>query len=466
MHVLEAIGPIDGRYRNRHTAPLAEHLSEQALIRKRVLLESEYFVSLSQCDGVPMRQLTADEEAMILSLAGNLTLEQAEIIKQIEVKGWGDFKKTDHDVKAAELWMRHVLGQTSLAGLLEWLHFALTSEDINNLSYAMMLTGGISVLMPKLEDVIGFLDSWADVHAADAMMSRTHGQPATPTTFGKEMRSFAERLRRQINQLKSFRLLVKLNGASGNYNAHVAALPEVDWIDFGRNFINNLAEKHNCPFEINLHTAQIEPHDNYSELFAILGRINTILIDFCQDMWRYVSDGWIVLVPEEGAAGSSTMPNKVNPIHLENAEGNAIVANWMFEGYARVLPISRLQRHLSDSTIIRTFGVAFGHTLVAYRMALTGLSRMRPDVVRMKHVLAQNPEVIAEAYQTILRRHGYPDPYEAVKKLTRGVRVTIDELHRFAEQLEVSDEVRQQLKDVLPTNYLGLAKLLAETKAA
>ncbi len=465
MHALEAIGPIDGRYR-RHTEPLAEHFSEQALIKKRVLLEAEYFIALAGCDGVPMRKLAPHEHAAIMSLPTNLSLADCEIIKQIETKGWNSIKKTDHDVKAVELWMRHVLAQNSLNDLLEWLHFALTSEDINNLSYAMMLTGGIRTLLPKLEDVLGFLDSWAQLHAADAMMARTHGQPATPTTFGKEMRIFAERLHRQIEQLRTFRLLVKLNGASGNYNAHFIALPNVDWVDFSRKFIEHIGHEYSCRFDVNLHTTQIEPHDNYAELSHLLARINTILIDFCQDMWQYVSDKWIVLLPEEGAAGSSTMPNKINPIQLENAEGNAQVANSMFEGYARTLPISRRQRHLSDSTIIRTFGVAFGHTLVAYRMVLTGLGRMRPDVLRMKQVLSRHPEVVAEAYQTILRRHGYPDPYEALKKLTRGVKVTLEDLQRFTYELDVNDEVRAELLAVDPLRYLGLSRLLAETKPA
>jgi len=462
---LLAVSPVDGRY-EKTTAPLSKHLSEFALMRARLTVECEYLPALSEIWGIHMRRLTTAEYEILDRMPHQFNARQATIIKKIETSGWGGFKRTNHDVKAVEYYMRHLLTQTSLRDCLEWIHFALTSEDVNNLSYAMMLHGAVEVLKQQLRPVLSWMDHWAKEYRDVAMLSRTHGQPASPTVLGKEIRNYASRLHRQLRQLDKYRMLVKLNGASGNYNAHMAAYPTVNWMSFTRAFVKRLNRKFGYNFKVNPHTTQIEPHDTYSELFAILHRINVIITDFCQDVWRYVSDEWFVQVPAEGEVGSSVMPNKVNPIDVENAEGNVGVANALFEFYNRTLPVSRLQRHLSDSTIIRTFGEALGHCLIGYHALNRGLGKIHPNRQQIHRDLDRRPEVLAEGYQTILRHAGHSDAYGLLKDLTRGREITLDDLHAFANRLQIDEDTRAQLLALTPHNYTGLASFMASGIAA
>ena len=351
--------------------------------------------------------------------------------------------------------MKDKLARTSLKDVSEWIHFALTSEDTNNIAYALILRDSLEkVMIPKVEEIAGSLNKLAKKHKNLAMLARTHGQPASPTTFGKEMKVFAARLERRVNRLRSMKIKAKLNGATGNYNAHVAAYPRINWIQFSKKFIKKLG------LEANLITTQIEPHDNYVSIFDNLRRVNTILLGLDQDIWRYISDEWIVQRPKEGTVGSSTMPHKVNPIKFENSEGNLGMANALFEFFARKLPISRLQRDLSDSTVERNFGVAFSHSLIAYEYLLKGLSQITVNEKKIKEELENHPEVIAEAIQTILRREGAKMPYEELKALTRGRKVTMADFEKFIDGLNVPEKVKKELRKITPQNYTGLAAKL------
>jgi adenylosuccinate lyase len=408
-----------------------------------------------------LRKLSDKEKKLIRSLY-NLSEADAQIISDIETKGYKNIKATDHDVKAVEYFIKDKLAGTSLKDILEYIHFALTSEDTNNIAYGMMLSDGIgNIIQPKLCQVIKAINGQGLKAGHLPMLARTHGQPASPTTFGKEFTVFAARLYRQISILEIQEILVKLNGATGNYNAHMAAYPKTDWIKFTGTFINNLNKNRLIKLKANLQTTQIEPHDSYIEIFDCLRRINTILIDFNQDMWRYISDEWLVQKPVEGAVGSSTMPHKVNPIKFENSEGNLGLANALFEFFARKLPISRLQRDLSDSTVQRNFGTALSHCLIAYEYLLKGLANIRVNEQKIREDLNRHPEVIAEAIQTVLRREGVKMPYEQLKELTRGKQVTLADLYGFIDSLEVSDAVKQELKKFTPENYIGLAEKLS-----
>jgi adenylosuccinate lyase len=458
---LTSISPIDGRYR-KNTEPLSPFFSESGLIKYRVMVECEYLIALSETKGINIRKLTEKEKSLIRSLYKNSNVDDAQIISDIETKGYKNIKATDHDVKAVEYYLKDKLSNTSLKDALEWIHFALTSEDTNNLAYGLMLSEAMeTVLIPKLREICSHLQSLAKQYKNLPMLARTHGQPASPTTFGKEFNVFAQRLDRGLNDLLGQKILVKLNGATGNYNAHVAAFPKVDWLKFSKNFIAGLNKKRIISFELNPVTAQIEPHDSYIELFDRLRHFNNFLIDFNQDIWRYISDSWIVQKPVEGTIGSSTMPHKINPIKFENSEGNLGLANTLFEFFARKLPISRLQRDLSDSTVERNFGVAFAHCLIGYDYLLKGLSRISVDEKKVRQELENHPEVIAEAIQTVLRREGVVMPYEKLKELTRGRKVTLEDLYKFIDGLEVSDKVKKDLKKITPANYVGLAKKLA-----
>lgn len=483
--MLSSISPIDGRYR-KTAEPLAEFFSEQALMKYRIIVEGEYLIALSDFLYSPparggargggrfLRRLSGKEKKLIRSLY-NLSEQDAQIISDIETKGYKNIKATDHDVKAVEYFVKDKLSKTSLKNVLEWVHFGLTSEDTNNISYALMLRDSLNKeILPKLQEIIKSLNHLVGQSKTLPMLARTHGQPASPTTFGKEFKVFAERINRQLNILKAQTIQAKLNGATGNYNAHLAAFPKIDWIKFSQKFIvqlNNLVFERSRGaklfstssnnIEANLFTTQIEPHDSYIEIFDCLRRINSILIDFNQDIWRYISDEWIVQRPAEGTIGSSTMPHKVNPIKFENSEGNLGMANSMFEFFARKLPISRLQRDLSDSTVERNFGTAFAHCLIAYNYLLKGLSSVSINEPKVQADLESHPEVIAEAIQTILRREGIPMPYEKLKALTRGKKVTLDDLYKFVDSLDVSDEIKKEIKKLRPESYTGLASKLA-----
>lgn len=451
---LNAISPIDGRYEAR-TAMLADYFSERALMRYRALVEVEYFIALLG-SGIIQNAgpLSSEDVAMLRSIA---TIDEADGMRVKEIE-----KTTNHDVKAIEYFLKEKLKGTSLEKLSEWIHFGLTSEDVNNLSYALMLSDGLEhAVVPEIETLVGNMNTLAEQHADMPMLSRTHGQSASPTTFGKEIKVFVARIEKRLTGLKSIHIQAKLNGATGNWNAHVAAFPNADWMSFTKNFVAGLAEKRMYKLEANLITTQIECHDSYVAVFDTLRRINTILIDFDQDMWRYISDGWVVQKPKEGEIGSSAMPHKVNPIDFENAEGNFGMANALFEFFARKLPISRLQRDLSDSTVERNFGVAFAHSLLGYTMTMSGLSKVAPNEVAIREALLAHPEVLAEAIQTVLRREGVETPYEKLKELTRGKAVTMEDLHAFIGSLSVSDSVKAELLKFTPDNYIGLSAKIA-----
>ncbi len=457
---LLSVSSLDGRYRT-YADIISGSFSEFSLLRNRIAVECEYLIALSETKGTGIRKLTADEKKTLRGIAENFTLEEAKIVKKIEQDGYEGIPATNHDVKAIEYYLKLKVKGTSLDDVIEWLHFALTSEDVDNIAYALMLRSTLDdALLPALGILEKTLDGLATKYAATPMLARTHGQPASPTTFGKEMRVFDARLTRQLEQLKARSILVKLGGATGNFNAHMAALPEVDWQAFAKKFVASFDKN----FELNGFTTQIEPHDTYAELFDNLARVNTILIGFSQDVWRYVSDGWITQKPKEGEVGSSAMPHKVNPIDFENAEGNLGVANALCAHFSHKLPISRLQRDLSDSTVKRTFGLAFGHSYIAYRVLAKGLGKISVNETAMLEALQEHPEVVAEAIQTVLRREGVEVPYEKLKALTRGKKVTMEDFATFIDGLDVSAEVKKTLKQFRPENYIGIADKIAKSK--
>jgi adenylosuccinate lyase len=462
---LTAVSPVDGRYRAT-TEALAEYFSEYALIKKRLAVECEYLIALSETKGVGMRPLTADEKTVLRALP-HIAVEDAQIIKTIEREGYGGIPATNHDVKAVEYFIKLKLKNSSLADVLEWVHFALTSEDVNSTAHALALRGAIEgVMLPALKKVEHEIVGLARAHADTAMLARTHGQSATPTTFGKEMNVFARRLETQVATLRSNPVLMKWGGPSGNYNAQMVALPEVDWLAFAHSFAESLnaegaGKTHFVRLALNEVTTQIEPHDTYAEMFDNLRRINTILLDLSQDMWRYISDGWVTQKPKDGEVGSSAMPHKVNPIDFENAEGNFGVANALFEHLSKKLPISRLQRDLSDSTVERTFGTAFAHSLIGYGALVRGFGKVGVNEQALRDALMAHPEVLAEAIQTVLRVADVEMPYEKLKALTRGKQVTLEDLGAFIDGLDIGPEMKARLKALRPETYTGLAGMLA-----
>ncbi len=460
LQQLTAVSPVDGRYW-KTAFELSEYFSEYGLIRKRLVVECEYLIALSE-GGVGMRKLT-NEEKTILRQLPNIDISEAEIVKKIESEGYDGIPATNHDVKSIEYFIKKKLTGSSLEDVLEWTHFALTSEDINSIAYGLALRSALqAAIVPAIEEVRKALENLSNEHATTPMLSRTHGQSASPTTFGKEMRVFESRLARQMEQLRSRTILVKLGGATGNFNAHTIALHEVDWQAFARKFIDTLNEGYSIKIELNEITTQIEPHDTYAELFDNMRRINTILTDLSQDIWRYVSDGWLGQKVKEGEVGSSAMPHKVNPIDFENAEGNFGIASALFTHFSQKLPVSRLQRDLSDSTVERVFGTALAHALIGFRSLMRGLGKLNVNKRAMLEALEAHPEVIAEAIQTILRKEGVEVPYEKLKNLTRGKKVTMDDFSAFIDGLEVSDVVKAKLKEVRPENYIGIAERLAK----
>ena len=470
LEPLTAVSSIDGRYR-AVAAELVEHFSEFGLIRQRLLVETEYLIALSEA-GI-IRALSNEEKAILQQLP-HISTEEAQIVKKIEREGlpampahagqagYEGIPATNHDVKAVEYFIKMKLGKTSLADISEWTHFALTSEDVNSVAYGIALRGALqSTVIPAIEEIGNSLLALAKEHAATPMLARTHGQPASPTTFGKEVRVFESRLARQLEQLRARTILVKFAGATGNYNAHTVALPNIDWHAFSKTFVERLNVGYKISLELNEITTQIEPHDTFAELFDNMRRINVILTDLSQDVWRYISDGWLTQKPKEGEVGSSAMPHKVNPIDFENAEGNFGVGSALFEHFSRKLPISRLQRDLSDSTVLRAFGTAFAHSLIAYRSLIRGLGKVSVNAPAMLEVLQVHPEVLAEAFQTVLRKEGVEVPYEKLKSLTRGKQVTLKDFAAFIDGLDVSAEVKNRLKALRPENYIGLAAEIA-----
>lgn len=457
---LQAVTSIDGRYREV-AEPLVEYFSEAALISSRITVEAEYLIALSHA-GV-IRPISPEEEKTLRELA--FSLEHAQAVKQIEKEGIDGIPATNHDVKAVEYFIKKQLSETSLGDVVGMVHFALTSEDVNSIAQALLLRGAIEkVFSPVSCDIGAALDALIREHADTPMLARTHGQPASPTTFGKEMRIFVERFRRQAGQIANASILVKFSGATGNWNAHVVAAPEIDWRAFSREFVARFNNKENgIQLELNEFTAQIEPHDTYAELFDALRRANTVLIDLSQDMWRYISDGWITQKQKEGEVGSSTMPHKINPIDFENCEGNLGVANALFAHFSQKLPVSRLQRDLSDSTVTRAFGTSFAHTLIAWKALLRGLSKIAVNREVMLAALRSNPAVLAEAIQTVFRREGDENAYEKLKDATRGKDVTLESLAAFVDSLDISSDAKNRLKNLRPEDYTGLASDIARS---
>ncbi|MBP6060772.1 MAG: adenylosuccinate lyase [Candidatus Pacebacteria bacterium] len=451
-----AINPLDGRYFEK-TRPLSEYFSEEALMKYRVIVEGEYFIALSLSGKTKLRKISSTEIKEVRKLY-QLNDKDFTEIKNIE-------KKTNHDVKAVEYFLKAHLTKTTLKDTLEWIHFGLTSEDINNLAYALTLSDAVqNIILPTIQNITDEINKLASKYKDLPMLSRTHGQSASPTTFGKEMRVFSARLEKRILGLKSIAIQAKLNGATGNFNAHYVAYPKVNWPEFSQKFIesfNKNPKERNQKLEANLITTQIECHDSYVAVFDTIRRINTILLDFNQDMWRYISDGWVGQIPKAGETGSSTMPHKINPIDFENSEGNLGLANALFEFFARKLPVSRLQRDLSDSTVERSFGTAFGYSFLAYTSLLKGLGKIKINEEKIVSELNAHPEVITEAIQTILRREGVEMPYEKLKDLARGKEITLSDIHAFIETLEVNPKVKKELLSITPQNYTGLASSLA-----
>lgn len=460
---INAVSPLAGRYSGK-MGGLGRGFGEAALARYRALVECTYLQKLCSTPGVGIRKLKPSEKELLRKLPLLSDKDVLQIIA-IEETGSGRIPPTRHDVKAAEYFLKEKMKRTSLRDLTEFVHFALTSEDVNNISYALMLRDCLRAeIIPALERILAALDALALKHAAAPLLARTHGQPAVPTTFGKEFRVFHSRLRRQVNQLRSARICAKLNGASGNYNAHTAAFPAADWQKFSKELIESFNSGPGPALEYNPFTTQIEPHDSYAELFDNLRRANTILLAFCQDMWRYISAGLVKQKAVAGEVGSSTMPQKVNPIHFENAEGNLGLANALLGFFSAKLPVSRLQRDLSDSTVERNFGVAFGHSLAAYKSVLDGLSRAAVDEAAAREELLRHPEVLAEGIQTILRREGETGPYELLSKFTRGREVTAAGLAEFIDGLKLKPGIKAELKRLSPLNYTGLSEKIAKRK--
>lgn len=450
MQELEAISPIDGRYRKK-VESLKTYFSEAALIRYRTRVEIEYLIALLETKGLNLRTLTQAEKTQLINIYKKFTLADAEMVKDKEAI-------TNHDVKSVEYFLKEKLTGTSLEDIVEWIHFALTSEDINNLAYALMLSEAIhNEIIPAMQNLVSIIDGFADANKSVSMLARTHGQSASPTTFGKEMKVFSARLTRQLEQVRSYKILAKLNGATGNYNAHMIAFPNIDWMRFSSKFIDKLNQDLTIKLEINLLTTQIESHDTYAELFDIVSRFNTILISFDQDIWRYVSDNWLTQKPKAGEVGSSTMPHKVNPIDFENSEGNLGLANALFGFFKSKLPISRLQRDLTDSTVVRNMGVALAYSLIAYQSTIKGLSKVSVNVIKITEALNEHSEVIAEAIQTVMRREGKAVPYEQLKELTRGKKITMDDFKKFINGLDVNNDVKTELYAISPGNYIGIA---------
>lgn len=451
LSALTAISPVDGRYGSR-TRELRAIFSEFGLMRFRVEVEVRWLQALAaHADINEVPALSADANAHLDAIVANFNEADGQRIKDIE-------RTTNHDVKAVEYFLKEqVESVPELAAVSEFIHFACTSEDINNNAHGLMLLAGRDeVIVPYCQQLIDEVKRLAKQYRDVPMLSRTHGQPASPTTLGKEMANVAYRLERQLQQIKSVEILAKINGAVGNYNAHVSAYPEVDWVEFADKFVTSLG------LTFNPYTTQIEPHDYIAELFDALARFNTIVLDFDRDIWGYISIGYFKQKTVEGEIGSSTMPHKVNPIDFENSEGNIGIANAIFNHLAAKLPISRWQRDLTDSTVLRNLGVAVGYSLIAYQATLKGISKLEANPEALAADLDQNWEVLAEPIQTVMRRYGIEKPYEKLKELTRGKRVDAAGMRTFIDGLDMPEAAKEELKQLTPANYIGKAIQLTD----
>jgi adenylosuccinate lyase len=443
--MITAISPIDGRYAPK-VAELTECFSEYALVRNRVRVEVLWLQALCAEPSIAeCRELTPEELNLLTGIVDDFTPQEAEKVKTIE-------KTTNHDVKAVEYYLKQKLAGTSLEQLGEFIHFACTSEDINNLSHALMLKDGLAALLPHQLELIDRLKAFAAEWKAVPMLARTHGQTASPTTIGKELAVFADRLIQQVKKEEAVEILGKMNGAVGNFNAHLSAYPDVDWPALTRRMIEDkLGLKQNC------FTTQIEPHDYMAELFDAISRFNTILIDVDRDIWTYIAMAYFGQKTVKGEVGSSTMPHKVNPIDFENSEGNLGLANAIFGHLSAKLPISRLQRDLTDSTVLRNMGVGFGYSMIAYLSTLKGFSKLKLNEQHLAGDLDNAWEVMAEPIQTVMRKAGIEKPYEKLKELTRGQAITKETIRQFVEGLDLPVEDKQRLLDMSPATYTGMA---------
>lgn len=451
LSALTAISPLDGRY-GRQTSVLRDIFSEFALMRARVTVEIEWLIALSEFNLPELKPISEEDQSYLRGLVSNFSLDDCKAIKDIEAT-------TNHDVKAVEYWIKSKMKHDeALAAASEFVHFGCTSEDINNTSHALMLTQGRQIICSYLQAIIEKLKTFAHDWAEVPMLARTHGQHASPTTVGKEMANVVFRLENGVQCIEEVKILAKMNGAVGNYNAHSIAYPDKDWPAFSKDVIENRLH-----LNFNPYTIQIEPHDYMAELFNAVTRINTVLIDLDRDIWGYISLNYFKQQLKEGEVGSSTMPHKVNPIDFENSEGNLGMANALFTFLSQKLPISRWQRDLTDSTVLRNLGVAFGYSLVGYSSLQRGLGKLKLNEDALKADLDNSWEVLAEAIQTVMRRYGVPNPYEQLKALTRGKGITPETLHEFVSKLDIPKEAKEALMKLAPGTYTGIAAKLAKT---
>ncbi len=448
--MITAISPIDGRYASK-VSELTECFSEYALLRNRVKVEVMWLLALCAESGIAeCRAVTAEEEKTLRAIVDDFTPEEAQKVKKIEAV-------TNHDVKAVEYYLKEKIAGTSLEELSEFIHFACTSEDINNLSHALMLKDGLTATTPLQGQIIDQLKKLAVEFKDVPMLARTHGQTASPTTIGKELAVFAARLQKQSGNIARVEILGKLNGAVGNFNAHLSAYPAVDWPTLSKEVIES-----ELGLQQNMFTTQIEPHDYMSELFDAMTRWNTILTDLNRDLWTYISMAYFGQKTVAGEVGSSTMPHKVNPIDFENSEGNCGLANAIFGHLSTKLPISRLQRDLTDSTVLRNMGVGFGYSMIAYRSTLKGLGKLKLNEHKLAADLDNAWEIMAEPIQTVMRKAGIEKPYEKLKELTRGQTIDQDTIRAFVEGLELADDDKQRLLEMSPARYIGMAAEIVE----
>lgn len=445
LQILTAISPIDGRYRDK-VEELGDYFSEFALIKYRVYVEIEYFIALTEIPLPQLNNFNPELKAVLRNIYDSFKIGDAKHIKDIE-------KVTNHDVKAVEYFIKEKFDELGLQHDKEFIHFGLTSQDINNTAVPCSLRDAIqNVYIPLIDELIARLESMAFAWEDVAMLAKTHGQPASPTRLGKEIKVFIERLNVQVELLKGIPCYAKFGGATGNFNAHHVAYPSIDWVDFANNFVQDALQ-----LERSQATTQIAHYDNYGAIFDNMKRINTILIDFDRDFWTYISMNYFKQQIKQGEVGSSAMPHKINPIDFENSEGNLGIANAIFEHLSAKLPISRLQRDLTDSTVLRNIGVPFAHTILAVKSTLKGLGKLLLNNEVIERDLEDNWAVVAEAIQTILRREAYPNPYEALKDLTRVNRKIDRELmHEFIDKLQVSQAIKDELKRITPHNYTGV----------
>ncbi|XOV78392.1 MAG: adenylosuccinate lyase [Aestuariibacter sp.] len=449
LSALTAISPVDGRYGSK-TTELRSIFSEFGLLKYRVEVEVRWLQALAAEEGIPeVPAFDADSHALLDKIVSEFNEQDAQRIKDIE-------RTTNHDVKAVEYFLKEqVANNAQLHAVNEFIHFACTSEDINNLSHALMLSEARDkVILPYCQQLLDALDGLAEEYKTIPMMARTHGQPASPTTMGKEMANVKARLQRQVEQIKQVAILGKINGAVGNYNAHLSAYADIDWHQFSEKFVTSLG------ISWNPYTTQIEPHDYIAELFDAISRFNTILLDFDRDIWGYIALGHFKQKTIAGEIGSSTMPHKVNPIDFENSEGNIGLANAIFQHLASKLPVSRWQRDLTDSTVLRNLGVGVGYALIAYQATLKGISKLQVNEQSLRDELNHNWELLAEPIQTVMRRYGIEKPYEKLKELTRGKKVNQEIIAEFIDGLALPDEAKVSLKALTPATYIGLAEKL------